>query len=317
MFVYLQCLVAVTIIGFREPAQEARHALPAVKDVNPTNGAATLVVQEPREDKVPAVVRDTYRKAIGLAPKRPVTYSEWRSSFVGARRIADRFIWNELVKLSSSDQRAAMQFWATRLGKGTPDQDVIWLRGSMDLLTNRNLYPESSPMRGWQFEACEAQVRYYVKNEKARQQFAQSMAWLNIAFTPRSRSPRWGLAAGHPANGKRRALLDPGSFPRTSAGEPTGDYWWDAREALLVATLCDSDADFSHWDPDKIDEHFFAWAKKWEGLVELGLLRPGSRFGWRIDRSKGARRLSVTPHPTIPRQPFPGCTFRKISYGSL
>lgn len=251
--------------------------------------------------------RDAYSKLTELVPEdRYVQRSG--PEYDKALRIGRELV--AALKAAPDDVRAKeVAFFATRIGKGTPEVDFYWLCTS-DTFSMLCLTPSLfEPTRSLQLEVAQIQVPFLLSDRVAFERYAQSVAWMGRVF-----SPRFVIFGSQYILGGLKSLQSPDSFPRDGDGDPTSLFWWDARKALIYAKLCDSDNDFDDWTAQTIDKDFTAWLAEWNRAREKGLVRPGRLFGWRIDRSPNARPISVLPHPMIPELPFEKCRFQPMGH---
>ena len=222
---------------------------------------------------------------------------------------------------------AEIQTFAMHFGKGSPSQDFVWLMSAPYALTLSHGHFSCTVDGSYggdvfdiRTETAKAHVTLFLEDKVARERFAQSVAWIGQSFTPRSQR---ATLSEHPillemarlnSNGPGESD-DPRKKPWSrdqETGKPTRLYWWEARLAITFRTICDSDSDLRGWEPGRIDECYRKWFKEWSAARKAGLVRPGRKFGWRVDNSNGAKSISALAPPTIPSEPIDGLSYPRL-----
>ncbi len=229
-------------------------------------------------------------------------------------------------QVNHKDFGKEVQAFANGFGKGSPSQDFIWLLSAPYVTTLPHGHFSSTVDDSYggdvfnlRTQIAKAHVTLFLKDKVALERFAQSVAWIGQAFTPRGKRATLGE---HPILVEMERLNSNGShdMPRhdprkrpflrdPKTGKPTPLFWWEARLAITFRTICDSDSDLTGWKPDQIDADYRKWFKEWSAARKAGLIRPGRKFGWRVDRRKNAKPVAALPPPKIPEKPIEGLPY--------
>lgn len=252
-------------------------------------------------------------KRVTLVPRDKIRIEDWLEANAKANKLAKDFI-NELRELTDPEERKdALRHYGTRLGSGTPEEDFFWLMSSPHFLTMPYRHfcigTHSEFRREILTGVARAQTEHFLSDRLARVRFAQSVVWMNRGIANK------GLVTFEVQRLSGKQTYETGmhygrsAFPRDRTGKPTPEYWWDARLAILLRQVCDSDSELDGWKANEVDEQFAGWAKDWLRALEGGLVRPGRTFGWRVDRRLDVAPVRAMPPATIPKQPFDGCKY--------
>lgn len=252
-------------------------------------------------------------RKLTLDSKGDIDLEDWIQANVKADNLCQDFI-SEVQGLNRADRKAEWTSFGTSIGSGTAEQDLFWLMSAPYILTlpyrHFCIDTQAPVLFEMRTQISEAQTKQFLSNRLARLRFAHSVAWMDKAISSESLI-LWEIRRLLSKETVREAGAHYGrsAFPRDAAGKPKPEYWWDARLAVLLRMTCDSDVELEGWTAGRIDEHFRVWAKEWLAAKEAGLVRPGRKFGWRVDRRPDVKPVRAMPPPTIPKQPFDGCQY--------
>jgi len=206
--------------------------------------------------------------------------------------------------LEDTDKREVLTYYVERFGKDGAQADMRWLVAYYPVTMNNCQAGGLSPPRDnrskrWreiQLLFAEIHVRHLLANPKILSRYYQAVVW-----------------KGKFIRAKEGWIMEVGNTERSFSKKSDEEYWWYARNFVLMAHATGRDDLLQNVKPENLKGQFRKWQSwlKNEGVF----LRPSSKYPrWELDEGEKRRKEGYLPYLfksekppllIIPKYPFP------------
>jgi hypothetical protein len=200
--------------------------------------------------------------------------------------------------IAAADQRASLKFYIDQFGKHGPQADFRWMVADVDTLLASPFVrprvasekPKEKEFGKRQLLACELLVRKCLSDRSFLQRYYRAVIWSGLWL---------GTGKKHAAS-----MLSQIQGTRDGFKDHPEEYWWYARNFVLLAYATGREDILDRADAEKLQPRFvewFEWFNSKDG--EAYLQADAEHFRWSIDK-KRERNSEGVPPLQAPKEPF-------------